>query len=61
MPDKKYKIKTMSRKELDIAVDWARQEGWNPGLYDADAFYAQDPNPILWVIVLLPQLVARLI
>ena len=44
MIDKKYEIKTMSRKELDIAVEWARQEGWNPGLYDADAFYAQDPN-----------------
>ena len=43
MTDKKFEIKTMTRKELDIAVDWARQEGWNPGLYDADAFYAQDP------------------
>jgi len=44
MTEKKFEIKTMTRKELDIAVDWARQEGWNPGLYDADAFYAQDPN-----------------
>jgi len=44
MAEKKYEIKTMTRKELDIAVEWARQEGWNPGLYDADAFYAQDPN-----------------
>jgi GNAT superfamily N-acetyltransferase len=44
MANKTYEIKTMTRKELDIAVDWARQEGWNPGLYDADAFYAQDPN-----------------
>ncbi len=44
MVDKKYEIRIMSRKELDIAIEWARQEGWNPGLYDADAFYAQDPN-----------------
>lgn len=44
MVDKKFEIRTMNRKELDIAVDWARQEGWNPGIYDADAFYAQDPN-----------------
>lgn len=34
----------MNRQELDIAVAWANQEGWNPGLYDADSFYAQDPN-----------------
>ncbi len=44
MAEKKYEVRTMTRKELDIAVEWARQEGWNPGLYDADAFYAQDPN-----------------
>lgn len=25
-------------------VDWARKEGWNPGLYDANCFYAQDPK-----------------
>ena len=39
-----YKIRTASRKELDLMVEWAAKEGWNPGLYDADCFYAQDPN-----------------
>lgn len=39
-----YKIQVASRKELDIAVDWAAQEGWNPGLYDSEAFYATDPQ-----------------
>ncbi|MDD2710883.1 MAG: GNAT family N-acetyltransferase [Verrucomicrobiae bacterium] len=34
----------MFRKDLDIAVDWAAREGWNPGLNDADAFYAADPG-----------------
>ena len=34
----------MIRKELDIAVEWANREGWNPGLYDADCFWAQDPK-----------------
>ena len=34
----------MSRQELDIAIDWAAAEGWNPGLYDADCFHAADPN-----------------
>ncbi len=39
-----YQIRTMTREELDIAISWAAEEGWNPGLYDADAFYATDPN-----------------
>jgi GNAT superfamily N-acetyltransferase len=34
----------MSRAELDTAIGWARAEGWNPGLYEADSFYATDPN-----------------
>lgn len=41
---KEFEVKTMSRPEVDIAVEWARQEGWNPGIYDADSFYAADPN-----------------
>ena len=28
-------IRKMTKSELLIAVDWAKQEGWNPGLYDA--------------------------
>lgn len=39
-----YTIRRANRKELEIAIDWATKEGWNPGLYDADAFYASDPN-----------------
>ena len=39
-----YQVRTMSRKDLDTAVEWAAKEDWNPGLYDADAFYATDPN-----------------
>ena len=37
-------IRTMTRQEVDIAIDWAAAEGWNPGIYDADSFYAADPN-----------------
>ena len=33
-----------TRKELDLAVQWATQEGWNPGKHDADAFWATDPQ-----------------
>ncbi|MEO7223591.1 MAG: GNAT family N-acetyltransferase [Devosia sp.] len=37
----------MSRADLDVALGWARDEGWNPGLDDGDAFYAQDPSGFL--------------
>jgi len=39
-----YKIRNATREEVDIMVDWAAKEGWNPGLYDANCFYSQDPN-----------------
>ncbi len=45
MPD--YTIRIMNRRELDWAVDMAAEEGWNPGLYDAEAFYEQDPQGFL--------------
>ena len=34
----------MTRAELDVAVEWAAHEGWNPGLHDADIFWATDPD-----------------
>ncbi|MEQ8175876.1 MAG: hypothetical protein ABRQ26_12490 [Syntrophomonadaceae bacterium] len=34
-----YVIRSMNRSDLDIAVDWAAAEGWNPGLNDAECFY----------------------
>ncbi|MCP5152917.1 MAG: GNAT family N-acetyltransferase [Ectothiorhodospiraceae bacterium] len=37
----------MRRSDLDIAIDWAAAEGWNPGLHDADAFLAADPGGYL--------------
>jgi hypothetical protein len=40
-------IRAMRRDEVDWAVDRAAAEGWNPGLRDADAFYAQDPGGFL--------------
>jgi len=39
--------RAMSRHELDVALDWAAAEGWNPGLHDADCFYAADPGGYL--------------
>ncbi|ATX81611.1 Acetyltransferase (GNAT) domain-containing protein [Mariprofundus ferrinatatus] len=37
-------IRNMTRSEVDELVCWAALEGWNPGLHDADAFWATDPD-----------------
>lgn len=29
---------------LATALNWAKDEGWNPGIYDAEAFLASDPK-----------------
>lgn len=42
-----YSIRTMTRGEIDLAVEWAAQEGWNPGWHDADSFFAADPDGFL--------------
>lgn len=47
MAEPSFVIRTMSRDELDQAVEWAAAEGWNPGLSDAEAFYAADPDGFL--------------
>ncbi|MGZ4981767.1 MAG: GNAT family N-acetyltransferase, partial [Methylobacter sp.] len=47
MQKNSYTIRTMTRQEINIAVDWATEEGWNPGLHDADCFYAADPSGFL--------------
>lgn len=43
----RYGIRVMSRADLDLAIDWAAAEGWNPGLHDAAAFQAADPEGFL--------------
>lgn len=40
----KYHIRKMLESEVQIAVEWAKNEGWNPGLDDAHCFYQADPN-----------------
>jgi GNAT superfamily N-acetyltransferase len=42
-------IRPMSRDELDVVLDWADAEGWNPGLSDADVFWRID-RAGLWAI-----------
>ncbi len=44
MASKGYTVKTMSREQVELAVDWAAAEGWNPGRHDADCFHIADPD-----------------
>lgn len=47
MVEKQYRIQVMTPEQLDLAIEWAAQEGWNPGLHDADSFRNADPNGFL--------------
>jgi GNAT superfamily N-acetyltransferase len=46
-PDGAFSIRTMSQADLDLVLDWAAAEGWNPGLGDAACFHAADPGGFL--------------
>jgi ribosomal protein S18 acetylase RimI-like enzyme len=37
-------VRTMTADEMNLAMEWAAQEGWNPGLHDAQCFRAADPD-----------------
>ncbi|MDF1758196.1 MAG: GNAT family N-acetyltransferase [Legionellaceae bacterium] len=39
-----YIVTHMTKDEVELAIDWAANESWNPGLNDAKCFYATDPN-----------------
>ncbi len=47
MIDKNYTIRIATRTEVDIAIELAAKEGWNPGLHDADCYYSADPSGFL--------------
>lgn len=36
-------VRPLQREELDTVLEWAAAEGWNPGLHDAESFWAADP------------------
>ena len=42
-----YSIEQMTFEDVELAIDWAAEEGWNPGLYDARCFYATDESGFL--------------
>lgn len=44
-------IRILASAEVETLVDWAAGEGWNPGLRDAEAFHAADPEGFLGAFV----------
>ena len=42
-----YSIRTATPQEFAQAVEWAAQEGWNPGLKDNEVFNSVDPDGFL--------------
>jgi ribosomal protein S18 acetylase RimI-like enzyme len=39
-----FVVRPMQPSEVELAIQWAAQEGWNPGLHDAACFHAADPG-----------------
>ncbi len=39
-----FYLRRATGREVNILVDWAAEEGWNPGLEDAPCFRAEDPD-----------------
>ncbi|MEM1094470.1 MAG: GNAT family N-acetyltransferase [Bacteroidota bacterium] len=40
-------IRTMTPRDVALALDWAAAEGWNPGLHDASLYPLADPTGFL--------------
>jgi len=40
-------VRCLRADEIRLAIDWAADEGWNPGLHDAASFHAADPQGFL--------------
>ncbi len=47
----KTEVRRLTRPELDLVLDWAAREGWNPGLNDAECFWRQDPEGFFGALV----------
>jgi hypothetical protein len=37
-------VERMTQKEVPVALEWAKREGWNPGVHDAECFFNADPD-----------------
>ena len=41
---KDLQLKKLRKNDLKTLVDWAKEEGWNPGKYDFEVFWDTDPE-----------------
>jgi ribosomal protein S18 acetylase RimI-like enzyme len=39
-----FTVRPMQSNQVALAIQWAQQEGWNPGLHDVTCFRAADPD-----------------
>jgi GNAT superfamily N-acetyltransferase len=46
-PQGEFAVRRATAEEFAVAIGWARDEGWNPGLGDLEAFLAADPSGFL--------------
>lgn len=46
-PEGGFAVRRATPEEFTVAVSWARDEGWNPGIADLDAFFSADPSGFL--------------
>jgi len=42
-----YNVRPLAQNELNIVLEWAAAEGWNPSKYDAACYYKADPRGFL--------------
>ncbi|MEM9356988.1 MAG: GNAT family N-acetyltransferase [Pseudomonadota bacterium] len=42
-----FRVRSASANEFAVAIEWAANEGWNPGLNDLAVFHAADPEGFL--------------
>jgi len=47
MNNAELQFRKMQREELDVLVEWAAREGWNPGLSDAEIFWETAPEAFI--------------
>ena len=44
MEEQGITLRRMTKEEAEVAVRWAADEGWNPGLADMECFWPVDPE-----------------
>lgn len=45
--ERQFAVRRATPEEFAVAVSWAQDEGWNPGIADLEAFFAADPSGFL--------------